>query len=193
MPPKARYSKEEIVNTALGIAAEHGMAGLTAKELSVALGTSTSPIFTVFDSMQELQGEVRLAAMARFEAYAHEAMEGMPVFKRVGMKMISFAKDEPRLYELIFMSPNSEVRSFDGIYAHLGSVADECLDAIRGDYGLSVEDSRVLFEHSWIHTYGIATLCATGMCDFSQDELSAMLSQDFSAMMLFLKRKEKKL
>lgn len=193
MPPKARYSKEEIVNTALGIAAEHGMAGLTAKELSVALGTSTSPIFTVFDSMQELQGEVRLAAMARFEAYAHEAMEGMPVFKRVGMKMISFAKDEPRLYELIFMSPNSEVRSFDGIYAHLGSVADECLDAIRGDYGLSVEDSRVLFEHSWIHTYGIATLCATGMCDFSQDELSAMLSQDFSAMMLLLKRKEKKL
>lgn len=193
MPPKARYSKEEIVNTALGIAAEHGMAGLTAKELSVALGTSTSPIFTVFDSMQELQGEVRLAAMARFEAYAHEAMEGMPVFKRVGMKMISFAKDEPRLYELIFMSPNSEVRSFDGIYTHLGSVADECLDAIRGDYGLSVEDSRALFEHSWIHTYGIATLCATGMCDFSQDELSAMLSQDFSAMMLFLKRKEKKL
>lgn len=193
MPPKARYSKEEIVNTALGIAAECGMAGLTAKELSVALGTSTSPIFTVFDSMQELQGEVRLAAMARFEAYAHEAMEGMPVFKRVGMKMISFAKDEPRLYELIFMSPNSEVRSFDGIYAHLGSVADECLDAIRGDYGLSVEDSRTLFEHSWIHTYGIATLCATGMCDFSQDELSAMLSQDFSAMMLFLKKKEKKL
>lgn len=187
MPPKARYSKEEIVNTALGIAAERGMEGLTAKELSVALGTSTSPIFTVFDSMQELQGEVRLAAMAQFEEYAHEAMEGMPVFKRVGMKMISFAKNEPRLYELIFMSPNSEVRSFDGIYAHLGNVADECLDTIRGDYGLSVEDSRTLFEHSWIHTYGIATLCATGMCDFSQDEISAMLTRDFSAMMMLLK------
>lgn len=188
MPPKARYSRDEIVATALEIASREGMEGLTAKSLGSALGTSTSPIFTVFDSMQEVQDAVRLAAMARFESYAHRMSGDMPPFKQVGMQMILFAKAEPRLYRLIFMSHNSGVRSFDDIYTHLGSVADECLDTIVRDYGLSPEDARALFEHSWIHTFGIGAMCATGTCDFSEEQISRMLTQDFTAMMTLLRK-----
>lgn len=83
------------------------------------------------------------------------------------------------------MSQNSDVSSFADIYEHLGSVADECLSRIQTDYGLSGEDAKTLFEHSWIHTYGIATLCATGMCHFTQEEISGMLTQDFTAMIAF--------
>lgn len=46
-------------------------------------------------------------------------------------------------------------------------VADECMSAIQKDYGLSYEATKTLFEHTWIHTYGIGTLCATGMCKAS--------------------------
>ncbi len=187
MPPKARYSKEEIVNIALEVASKKGMEGLTAKELASALGTSTSPIFTVFDTMQELQEEVRDAAMARFESYAHKIGTDMPPFKQVGMQTIVFAKEEPKLYALLFMSANSGVRSFEDIYAKLGEVAVECLDTIEHDYGLSSSDARTLFEHVWIHTFGIGTMCATGTCNFSYEQISAMLTQDFKAMMLLLK------
>ena len=187
MPPKAKYTKEQITKAALGIVSEKGVEALTAKELGAALGTSTSPIFTVFNSMQEVQDAVMLAAMERFEGYAHKAAHIKPVFKQVGMQMILFAKEEPKLYQLIFMSSISEAQTFDDIYAHLGSVADECLDVLQKDYDLSKDNAKTLFEHVWIHTFGIGALCATGMCDFSHEQIAEMLTQDFTAIMMFMK------
>ena len=187
MPPKAKFTKEQITKAALGVVSEKGAQALTAKELGAALGTSTTPIFTVFNSMQEVQDEVMLAAMERFEEYAHKAAHIKPVFKQVGMQMILFAKEEPKLYQLIFMSSIGEAQTFDDIYAHLGSLADECLDVLQKDYDLSKDNAKTLFEHVWIHTFGIGALCATGTCDFSNDQIAQMLTQDFTAMMMLMK------
>ena len=187
MPPKAKFTKEQITKAALGVVSKKGAQALTAKELGAALGTSTTPIFTVFNSMQEVQDAVMLAAMERFEEYAHKAAHLGPVFKQVGMQMILFAKEEPKLYQLIFMSSISEAQTFDDIYAHLGSVADECLDVLQKDYDLSKENAKTLFEHVWIHTFGIGALCATGVCDFSHEQIAEMLTQDFTAMMMLMK------
>ena len=187
MPPKAKFTKEQITKAALGVVSEKGAQALTAKELGAALGTSTTPIFTVFNSMQEVQDAVMLAAMERFEEYAHKAAHIKPVFKQVGMQMILFAKEEPKLYQLIFMSSISEAQTFDDIYAHLGSLADECLNVLQKDYDLSKADAKTLFEHVWIHTFGIGALCATGMCDFSHEQIAQMLTQDFTAMMMLMK------
>lgn len=187
MPPKAKFTKEQITKAALGVVSEKGAQALTAKELGAALGTSTTPIFTVFNSMQEVQDAVMLAAMERFEEYAHKAAHMEPVFKQVGMQMILFAKAEPKLYQLIFMSSISEAQTFDDIYAHLGSVADECLDVLQKDYDLSKDNAKMLFEHVWIHTFGIGALCATGVCDFSREQIAEMLTQDFTAMMMLMK------
>ena len=187
MPPKTKFTKEQITKAALGVVSEKGAQALTAKELGAALGTSTTPIFTVFNSMQEVQDAVMLAAMERFEEYAHKAAHLGPVFKQVGMQMILFAKEEPKLYQLIFMSSISEAQTFDDIYAHLGSVADECLDVLQKDYDLSKDNAKTMFEHVWIHTFGIGALCATGMCDFSHEQISEMLTQDFTAMMMLMK------
>ena len=187
MPPKAKFTKEQITKAALCVVSEKGAQALTAKELGAALGTSTTPIFTVFNSMQEVQDAVMLAAMERFEEYAHKAAHIKPVFKQVGMQMILFAKEEPKLYQLIFMSSISEAQTFDDIYAHLGSLADECLNVLQKDYDLSKADAKTLFEHVWIHTFGIGALCATGMCDFSHEQIAQMLTQDFTAMMMLMK------
>ena len=187
MPPKAKFTKEQITKAALCVVSEKGAQALTAKELGAALGTSTTPIFTVFNSMQEVQDAVMLTAMERFEEYAHKAAHLGPVFKQIGMQMILFAKEEPKLYQLIFMSSISEAQTFDDIYAHLGSLADECLNVLQKDYDLSKADAKTLFEHVWIHTFGIGALCATGVCDFSHEQIAQMLTQDFTAMMMLMK------
>lgn len=187
LPPKPKYTKDQIIAIALDVVSRQGMQSLTAKELGAALGTSTSPIFTVFDSMQKVQDAVKTAAMARFESYAHTAGKDMPLFKQIGMQMIFFAKKEPWLYQLLFMSPNRNVDSFEDIFGRLGAVAEESLNAIQGDYGLTKDNAKTLFEHTWIHTFGIGALCATGMCNFSEEMISQMLTQDFTAMLTMLK------
>ena len=107
MPPKPKFTKEEIVAAALELVSEKGIEALTARELGVRLGSSARPIFTVFNSMEEVQEEVRAAALKRFESYAEKAMHYTPVFKQVGMQMILFAMEEPKLYQLVYMSENA--------------------------------------------------------------------------------------
>ena len=187
MPPKPKFTKEEIVTAALELVSEKGIEALTARELGVRLGSSARPIFTVFNSMEEVQEEVRAAALKRFESYTEKAMHYTPVFKQVGMQMILFAMEEPKLYQLVYMSENAGATDFEGITQQLGDVAQLCVDVIQRDYGLSAEDAKTLFEHVWIYTFGIGALCATGMCRFSQDEIIQMLGQDFMAMLFYAK------
>ena len=187
MPPKPKFTKEEIVAAALELVSEKGIEALTARELGVRLGSSARPIFTVFNSMEEVQEEVRAAALKRFESYTEKAMHYTPVFKQVGMQMILFAMEEPKLYQLVYMSENAGATDFEGITQQLGDVAQLCVDVIQRDYGLSESDAKALFEHVWIYTFGIGALCATGMCRFSQDEIIQMLGQDFMAMLFYAK------
>lgn len=187
MPPKPKFTREEIVETALELVSQRGIEALTARELGAKLGSSARPIFTVFNSMEEVQEAIRVAALKRFESYAEKAMHHTPVFKQVGMQMILFAMEEPKLYQLVYMSENAGATDFAGIVERLGDVAQLCVDVIRRDYGLSEKDAKALFEHVWIYTFGIGALCATGMCRFSREEIIQMLGQDFMAMLSYAK------
>ena len=187
MPPKPKFTREEIVAAALELVSEKGMSALTARDLGARLGSSARPIFTVFNSMEEVQEAVRDAAMKRFETYAEKAIHYTPVFKQVGMQMILFAKEEPMLYQMGFMTDSHDVSGFDDIYDRLGEVAYQCVDVIQKDYGLSEREAKILFEHVWIYTFGIGALCATGMCNFSEEQIIEMLGHDFIAMMMLIK------
>lgn len=95
--------------------------------------------------------------------------------------------EEPKLYQLVYMSENVGATDFESIAERLGDVANLCVDVIQRDYGLSEKVARALFEHVWIHTFGIGALCATGMCRFSKEEIIQMLGQDFMAMLFYAK------
>lgn len=190
MPPKPKFTKDEIVAAALGVVSKNGIDALTAQALGNALGSSARPIFTIFNSMKEVQDEVRIAAMKKFESFTPEHLQQMPLFKHIGMKMVLFGVQEPKLYQLLFMQENDDALTFDDIYGKLGATADLCIEAICHDYSLSTKDAKVLFENVWIYTFGIGALCATKACQFSVEELGQMLSIQFQAMINFIKVKE---
>ena len=87
----------------------------------------------------------------------------------------------------MYMSENAGATDFESIVERLGDVAQLCVDVIRRDYGLEEKEARLLFEHVWIYTFGIGALCATGMCQFSQEEIIQMLGQNFMAMLFYAK------
>ena len=137
MPPKPKFTKEEIVQTALEVVSQKGAAALTAQELANALGSSARPIFTVFRTMQEVQDAVREAAMRRFETFAAQKLPDMPLFKQVGMQMVLFGAKEPKLYQLLFMQENRSAASFDDVFGALGPTAQTCIELLQAQYDLS--------------------------------------------------------
>ena len=193
MPPKPKFTREEIMQTALAVVSEKGLEALTAKEFGDALGSSARPIFTVFSSMKEVQDAVREAAMHQFEQSSEQKQPGMPLFKQVGMQMVLFGAKEPKLYQLLFMQENRNAVSFDDVFGALVPTAETCVALIQKEHGMSEADARLLFENVWIYTFGVGALCATRVCRFSEEKLGQMLSTEFQAMMLLVKRRQKEL
>lgn len=183
MPPKPKFTKDEVIAAALRIVSEKGADALTAQELKTALNSSASPIFTLFRSMKEIMDGVCTAAMQRFERFREDFHPEMPPFKRIGMRMVLFGQEEPKLYRLLFMQERPEGSTFDDLFGHLGSLTQECMQSLQSDYGLSAEKAKFVFENVWIYTFGIGTLCATRVCRFSDAELGQLLTTQFEAIM----------
>lgn len=130
MPPKPKFTREEIIQAALAVVSQKGVDALTAREVGEQLGSSARPIFTVFKNMEELQAEVRQAAMERFESRVAQREPGIPLFKQVGIQMVTFGLQEPKLYQLLFMQEHGVAASFDDVFGQLGETAERCIDAI---------------------------------------------------------------
>ena len=187
MPPKAKFTKEEIVATALAIVKEQGIEALTARSLAKELDSSARPIFTVFSSMDEVQAEVRNAAMKVFESYAETAAEYTPAFKQIGIQMIQFANREPKLFQLLYMQEHNDSKCFEEHLKYLGDTGELCLTVLEQEYALTRKEALALFKQVWIFTYGICVLCATGACRFGEAEIQEMLSREFVSMLVLIK------
>ncbi len=187
MPPKPKFKREEIVAAAVEVVSEKGIEALTAQELKNVLQCSASPIFTLFNTMKEIQDEVRIAAKERFEQYKVTAMSDMPIFKQIGMKMVVFGVQEPKLYQLLFMQEQRNTVTFEDMLDELGDTAKICIGAIEKEYKLTEAQAKLLFENVWIYTFGIGALCATKACRFSEEELSQMLTTEFQVMLMLTK------
>ena len=190
MPPKAKYTKEEIVKVAFDMTREKGFESVTARELGKRLGTSATPIFTAFQNMHELQQEVRKLARKEFESYVADVMNYTPAFKRYGIQMIQFARQEPHLFRLLYMGVNEESQPFEEMLKELGETVPDCMEFVQKDYNVSGQEAEILFRQAWIHTFSICVLIVNKICRFSDQEIMEMLGMEFQGTWRLLKEKK---
>lgn len=179
MPPKSKFTKKEIIQTALKLVEREGIEALTARSLGEEAGSSARPIFTLFKSMDDVKAQVIIAAKQFYNKYIEKSLEGDLPFKGVGLAYISFAKDYPKLFRLLFMSEQKSVPDRNNILDALDDNSEKILNSIINSYSLSLERAKLLYLHLWIYTHGIAVLIVTNVCAFSQQEISEMLTYEF--------------
>lgn len=189
MPPKAKFSKNEMIQAALDIVEKNGIKSLTARSLGDKLGSSARPIFTVFDSMDDVIYEVTVSANNMYTQYVKEGLKEEIAFKGVGKAYIRFATNHPKLFQLLFMREQKEVPDLNSVLNVIETNYDEILNSVITSYGVKEEDARYLYQHLWVYTHGIASLLATGVCAFTADEVSRMLTEVFTGLLVNIKRK----
>lgn len=187
MPPKPKFTREEVIQVAFDMTREMGFDLVTTRGIGKRLGTSATPIFTLFKNMHEVQLEVRKLAMKEFEHYTEEALKYTPAFKQFGIKMIEFATKEPKLFRILYMQEHEESVNFDEIMCELGEPAVVCIDLIQKDYGLTKKEAEMLFKDAWLHTFSICVLVANKVCHFSQEQISQILSLSFQGELSLIK------
>ena len=186
MAPKVKYTREQIIDVAVEMTRENGIESVTARNLAARLGTSSRPIFTAFENMEELHAEIKRRVREIYRDYQKDFKDYKPAFKRHGMQTILFAQTEPQFFRILFMQKNEDKTLRESMEEDIANV-DEIIEVIQRDYGLDEEHAMHLLEHMWIHTYGISVLCAQGVCVFEEVEISRRLSESFIGMLTVLK------
>lgn len=179
MPPKAKFSKEEIVEAALSIVRNEGISALTSRSLGTKLGSSARPIFTVFQSMEEVANEVVLSANGLYQSYIQKAMSEstLPPYKASGIAYTQFAKDEKELFKLLFMRDRTGERIAEdrkGLYP--------ILEIIMNNLGISEDDAFLFHLEAWLFAHGIATMVATGYLEWDAEFINKALTDAYEGL-----------
>lgn len=175
MPPKVKFTKEEIVNAALDVARIKGVNAVTTRDIGAALGVSTRPIFTYFNSMDEVRAEMRRSAEALYRKYIAEGLTAEVPFLGVGMKYIAFAREEPALYRLLFLSPDENGQS--GAMAALKTAQTLTRESIQRVYHMDEATADHYFRDMWLVVHSLATLIVSGAQPYTDAEISATLTE----------------
>lgn len=179
MAPKLKFTKKEIINSSINIIRKDGIEKLTARALADELGSSTKPIFGLFDGMDDVKKEALLKANEIYQAYMNTEMYSgkFPPYKASGMAYISFAIEEKELFKLLFMRD----RTSEEVLEDRESIRD-ILDIIMKNLGLDEDEAFAFHMELWIFVHGIATMFATNYLDWDMDYVSLMISDVYKAL-----------
>lgn len=183
MPKKAKFTREEITEAAFSLVREEGAKALTARSLAARLGTSTAPIFTVFDSTEALLTAVKERAGALYESYLYDGMKQPLPFKGAGLAYIRFAKDEPRLFRFLFIECDTPSPFATPHYLPGGDKNEEAVrKALESSHDYETERAKFIYNHLTVYVHGLASLYAYGNCTFTEEDIDRMLSEVFVAL-----------
>ncbi len=181
MPPKFKFTREEIIKAAVDIVRVGGGDTLTARSLAAKLGSSSKPVFVQFENMEEVRKEVISQAHSIYSSYIEHDMQAgqYPPYKASGMAYIRFAKEEKELFKLLFMRD----RSNESIEENREEL-QPLLDLIQKNLSISMEEAYIFHLELWLYVHGIATMIACAYLDWDMEFISRALTDAYQGLKL---------
>lgn len=176
MPPKTRFTKDEIIIAALNLTRERGIAFLTARALAAKLDSSVKPIFGLFRNMDEVRQAVFKAANDLYQEYLTTDMKDgkYPPYKASGMAYIRFAREEKELFKLLFMRDRTQEKITEN-----REEIRPLLELIKQNLGVGEEEAYRFHLEMWLYVHGIATMAATGYLDWDDEFISQVITDAY--------------
>lgn len=188
MPPKARITKEMILNTVLCITRAEGFENVNARSIAHALQCSTRPVFTCYKNMEELKGEFLSFAYEYYEQYVHDYQQNVDIrpYLLLPLSYIEFARKETFLFRLLFVKDmDLQMTEAKDFYREPGN--EKKAAAFAESIGIRPEQAKRIFLDLFLYAHGIAVLAAAKK--FAAD--SAQTEKMVSNLLAALIRQEK--
>ena len=178
MPPKVKITKKDIIEMTLSLVREGGVDAINARGIANALNCSTQPIFSNFESMEDLERSVFAAAFEKYLGFITSELksEKYPPYKAYGMAYIRFAKEERELFKLIFMCDRQ------GEVFAPSSDFEASVEMIMQANGCDRETAELMHLEMWVCVHGIATMLATSFLELDFELISRMLTDVYQGL-----------
>ena len=172
MPPKVKFQKDDIIKAALNVAREKGIEAVTAREVAKELRVSVGPIFTWFDKMDELKAEVYELAKEVYRDYIERGLEEPIPFLGIWHQYTTFARKEPELYRLLFLTRPDNVSG--GAREALRFSQELARESLMRIYNMDAFTADCFFRDLWLVAYSFTTLIVTDDCPYTDEEMFAV-------------------
>ncbi len=178
MPPKAKITREMILDTAFEIVRKEGADKVTARSISEQLNCSTQPVLYYFSTVEEIKKAVYTKADEYHGAYLMNIeMTNENPMLAIGINYIKFAIEERNLFRFLFQS-----NEFSGISMLELLETEEfvpMLGMLQSELDISLEDAKGIFSTLFIFSHGYASLYANNTMLYNEQDVIRALDKIF--------------
>jgi AcrR family transcriptional regulator len=168
MPPKKRFSREQIVDAAFEIAKVNGMDGITIRKVAERLKSSIAPIYVNFEDVEEL----KLAVVKRIVRLSNEILmevdTGKP-FHDIGVASLRFAREYSVLFQDFISNQSTYLEHYDQ------EMGRDLMDRMKEDSeleGFTEDELRLILLKMRIFSVGLSVMVANNLLppSFSEED-----------------------
>ena len=189
MPPRAKITREMVIDAAFAIAREAGAESINARTVAQRLGCSTQPVMYHFAKIEEL----KRAVYEKLDWFHTEYLMTIPpqtdVMLAIGLNYIRFAVEEPNLFRFLFQSgfavENSVPQMIDS------EALKPVLAAMQAAMGLGMAQTKTVFLTLALFAHGYASIIANNGLQFEEAVVAAHLEQTYRGAILAIQEDAK--
>ncbi len=185
MPPKQRFSQQDIIEAAYRVVRKKGWKGFSARTIANELNSSTRPIYDYFSSMENIEAEVVKKILATMVAFISRERTGDRWLDQA-LGYVLFASQEKHLFQCI----NDEKHTpFQKQFARRHWVElEEKLSADKRFKNLPDKTKHRIRAARWVMIHGLACLVSSGWIKETITEDSILSDEIRIQLVDFLKK-----
>lgn len=176
MPPKAKITRDMIVDAAFEIVRECGAENINARTVSKKLGCSTQPVMYHFKKIEDIKKAVYQKADQYHSAYITDIHSDAPM-KEIGLNYIRFAATEKNLFRFLFQSNEFSGKNISELIR-----VDELqpiLVILAHTAEVNLEQAGVIFKSLFLFAHGYSSMFANNSMEYNEETISADLERMF--------------
>ncbi|MBD5523183.1 MAG: TetR/AcrR family transcriptional regulator [Lachnospiraceae bacterium] len=183
MPPKAKITKDMVIDAAFEIARTTGAENINARTVSEKLNCSTQPVMYHFSTIEEL----KKAAYAKSDHYHSEYLMNITnpqenVMLGIGLNYIRFAIEEPHLFRFIFQSgfavENSLLEMIDS------EELTPIISVMQKGMDMSIEQTKEVFITLALFVHGYASIITNNSLEYDEELIKLHLKRVYKGAIL---------
>ena len=189
MPPKAKITKEMIVDVAFDIVRKEGVDKVSARSISEQLHCSTQPVLYYFETIADIKKDTYIKADEYHSNYIMNIENDYenPMLT-IGMNYINFAIEEQRLFRFLFQSNEfSEMAMFDLLNSE---EVMQVIATLKQEVDVSMEEAKEIFSILFIFVHGYASLYANNAMVYEKESIMSALESVFEGAVYSVKCRE---
>lgn len=190
MPPKAKITRDMVIDAAFEVARKTGAENINARTVSKKLNCSTQPVMYHFATIAEL----KRAAYEKSDQFHAEYLMNIPetqqgVMLGMGLNYIRFAVEEPHLFRFLFQSgfvvENSLLEMINS------QELIPVLSAMQKEMSLSIEQVKEIFVTLAMFVHGYASIIANNSLEYDEKLIKTHLERVYTGAILAIQGEAK--